>query len=51
MKAYLTNLPPKVWVLLTVSLAAIAYPIATAVAPAVVHALVPDVVRTVLSLM
>lgn len=51
MRAYFSNLPPKVWVLLAVSVTAIAYPIASCVLPAVVHAMVPDVVRTVLSLL
>lgn len=49
MKAYLTNLPTKVWFLLVVPAVALAYPIARVVVPAVLHAVVPEVVRTVLS--
>ena len=48
MKAYLTNLPTKTWILLVVPLVALAYPIVHVIVPAVVHAVVPDVVRTVL---
>ena len=49
MKAYFTNLPTKIWVLLVVPAVLIAYPVVCVVVPAVVHAVVPDVVRTVLS--
>jgi hypothetical protein len=48
MKAYFTNLPTRVWILLVVPTVALAYPIAQIVVPAVVHAVVPEVVRTVL---
>ena len=48
MKAYLTNLPTKLWVLLVVPAVALAYPVVHIVVPAVVHAVVPEVVRTVL---
>ena len=48
MKAYFTNLPTKVWVLLVVPAVMLAYPIAQIVIPTVVRAVVPDVVRTVL---
>lgn len=51
MKAYFTNLPTKVWALLVVPAVMLAYPIARIVVPAVVHAVVPEVVRTVLSVM
>jgi hypothetical protein len=50
MKAYFTNLSAGMWVLLAVPAALIAYPVITAVGPAVVHAVVPEVVRTVLHL-
>jgi hypothetical protein len=49
MKAYFTNLPMKIWVLLVVPAVAIAYPVVMIVVPAVVRAVVPEVVRTVLS--
>ena len=50
MKAYFTNLPAKMWILLALPLVAIAYPVVTVVVPAVVRAVVPEVVRSVLSL-
>ena len=49
MKAYFANLPTKTWLLLVVPAVALAYPIATMVLPAVVRAVVPEVVRSVLS--
>jgi hypothetical protein len=49
MKAYFTNLPVKVWVLLVVPAVVIAYPVVRIVVPAVVRAVVPEVVRSVLS--
>jgi hypothetical protein len=51
MKAYFANLPAKIWVLLAVPLVAIAYPVVTVVVPAVIRAVVPETVRTVLHLM
>ena len=50
MKAHLNNLPPKTWALLAVPVIAIAYPIASVVVPCVIHTVVPEAVRTVLSL-
>ena len=50
MRAYLANLTPKTFILLAVPALAIAYPVLTVVVPAVVRAVVPDVVRTVLRL-
>jgi hypothetical protein len=50
MRTYLRKLPPKVQMLLAVPLVAIAYPVVMIVVPAIVHALVPDVVRSVLNL-
>jgi len=49
MKAYLANLPMRTWLLLVVPAIAISYPIVSIVAPAVIHAIVPEVVRSVLS--
>jgi hypothetical protein len=50
MKAYFTNLSAGMWVLLVVPAVAIAYPLIMVVGPSVVHAVVPEVVRTVLHL-
>ena len=49
MKAYLTNVPTKAWMLLIVPAVAIGYPVARVVVPAVLRAVVPEVVRNVLS--
>jgi hypothetical protein len=49
MKAYFNNLPTKTWLLLVVPLVVLAYPIVRIVVPAVLHAVVPEVVRSVLS--
>ena len=49
MKAYLANLPMRTWFLLVIPLVAIGYPVARLVVPAVLHAVVPEVVRNVLS--
>jgi hypothetical protein len=49
MKAYFTNLPMKIWLLLVGPAVLIAYPVVRIVVPAVVHAVVPEAVRTVLS--
>jgi hypothetical protein len=51
MKAYFTNLSAGMWVLLALPAVAIAYPIIMVVGSAVVRAVVPEVVRTVLHLM
>ncbi len=51
MKAYLTNMPKHLWMLLVVPAVMIAYPVVRVVGPAVIHAVVPDVVRTVLSML
>ncbi len=50
MKAYLDNLPTNRWALAAITLILIAYPVARMVVPAVLHAVVPQVVRTVLQL-
>ena len=51
MRAHLANLKPHVLMLLALSGLAIAYPIVTIVMPAVIRAVLPDAVRSVLSLM
>jgi len=51
MKAYFSNLPMKTWLLLVVPTLAIAYPIARLVIPAVIHAVLPEVVRNVLTVL
>jgi hypothetical protein len=50
MRAYLAKLTPKTRMLLAVPAVVIAYMIVTIVIPAVVHAAVPEVVRSVLRL-
>ena len=50
MKAYFTNLPTRTWALIVIPAIVIAYPVVRIVGPAIVHAVVPDVVRTVLNL-
>ena len=49
MKAYFSNLPMRSWLLLVVPAVMLAYPVMRVVVPAVVHAVVPEVVRSVLS--
>ena len=49
MKAYFTNLPTRMWLLLIVPAVVVAYPVARIVVSAVIHAVVPEAVRTVLS--
>jgi hypothetical protein len=49
MKAYLANLPPKIWMLLT--LVVIAYPVVMVVLPAMIRAVVPETVRSILRLL
>ena len=51
MRAYLASLSPKARMLLALPLLAIAYPVVMIVLPAIARAMVPDVVRSVLSLM
>jgi len=50
MKAYFNNLPMRLWLLMVLPLVVAAYPVARIVIPAVVHAVVPEVVRSVLTL-
>jgi hypothetical protein len=49
LKPYFTNLPMRIWLLLVVPAVVIAYPVVRIVVPAVIHAVVPEAVRTVLS--
>jgi len=51
MRAYLNNLPMRTWLLLIVPAVVIGYQIARVVVPAVVHAVVPEVVRGVFSVL
>ena len=50
MRAYLENLTPKARMLLAIPIIVVAYPVVMILVPAIVRALVPDVVRSVLSL-
>ena len=49
MQADLKHLPMKTWLLLVVPLVALAYPVCRVVIPSLIHAVVPEVVRNVLS--
>jgi len=49
MKTYFNNLPTKTWLLVVIPAVVLAYPVARIVVPAVLHAVVPEVVRSVLS--
>jgi hypothetical protein len=49
MKAYFRNLPTRTWLLLVLPAVVIAYPVIRLVVPTVVHAVVPEAVRAVLS--
>jgi hypothetical protein len=51
MRAYLAKLTPKTRMLLAVPTLVIAYTLVTCVLPALVRAVVPDAVRSVLSLL
>ncbi len=50
MKSYFKKLSAKGWMWLAIPAAVIAYPIVTIVGPAVIRAVVPEAVRSVLSL-
>jgi hypothetical protein len=50
MRAYLANLKPNALMVLALSAVAIAYPVVTILLPAVLRAIVPDAVRSVLNL-
>ena len=49
MKAYISNLPTGTWLLLAMLGVIVAYPIFEIIVPAVIHAVVPEAVRSVLS--
>jgi hypothetical protein len=49
MKDYMNNLSTRTWLLLAIPAVVLAYPVGRIVVPAVVHAVVPQVVRSVLS--
>jgi hypothetical protein len=51
MRAYLAKLTPTTRMLLAVPAIALAYPVVTILLPALIRAALPDVVRSVLSLM
>jgi len=48
MKAFLTNFTTRHWLLLAMAAVIVTYPLVRIVLPAAVHAVVPDVVRSVL---
>jgi hypothetical protein len=50
MQAYIAKLTPRARLLLALPLVAIAYPVVMILVPAIIRAIVPDVVRSVLSL-
>ena len=50
MRAYFAHLTPKARVLLLLPVLAIAYPVIMILMPAIIRAVIPDVVRSVLSL-
>jgi hypothetical protein len=50
MRAYLANLTPKARMLLALPVLAIVYPVIMILVPAIIRAVIPDVVRSVLSL-
>ena len=49
MRSYFNNLPTRTWLLMVIPIVVLAYPVVRIVIPAVVHAVVPEVVRSVLS--
>lgn len=51
MKAYFANLSVRTFLLFVLPVLIIGYPVVRVVIPTVVHAVVPEVVRTVLHLM
>jgi hypothetical protein len=51
MRAYFANLTPTTRMLLAIPAVALAYVLVTMVVPAIVHAAVPEAVRSVLRLM
>ena len=51
MKTYFNNLSPMVWALLAIPVVALAHPVVTILVPALIHALLPEPVRAVLSML
>lgn len=51
MKAHFHNLSMRNWLFLMVPAVALAYPVIRIAGPAVIHAVVPEVVRSVLSVL
>jgi hypothetical protein len=51
MRAYLASLPCKFWMLLSLSAVVTAYPVVMVVLPAIIRAVVPETVRSILSLL
>ena len=51
MPAYLAKLTPRARMLLVLPLVVLAYPVVMILVPAIIHAMVPDVVRSVLSML
>ena len=49
MRTYLHNLPMRIWLMVVVPAIVVAYPVVRVVLPCVIHAVVPEVVRSVLS--
>lgn len=49
MRAYLENLPPRAWAMAVIPAILVGYPLVKIVVPFLFHFLVPDVVRSVLS--
>jgi hypothetical protein len=50
MKAHLANRPSSTWAVAAVTLILVAYPIARILVPVLLHAVVPNAVRSVLNL-
>lgn len=50
MRAYLANLTPTAKLLLALPILAVAYPVVTIIVPDIIRAALPEVVRSVLSL-
>lgn len=51
MQGYLAKLTPKARMLVVLPLVVLAYPVVMILVPAIIHAIVPDVVRSVLSML
>jgi hypothetical protein len=51
LKTYFNNLSQTVWALLAIPLVALAYPVVTILVPALIHAVIPESVRAVLSML